>query len=239
MPSITVPSASTSTAVGRGSTHGEGGAAAGESWDGMAASGCEMMAARLGSGPPAVKCRRGAAILAAGENGYAGRDRAARPRLARKGCSMPLRDEFREAMKEAMRAGDKTRLSTMRLITSTLKDRDIEARGAGKGEIGEPEIVAMLQKMVKQRHESAAMYEKGGRAELAAQENAEIAIITGFLPRQMDEAAVAAAIKEAIAATGASGIKDMGKVMARLKESHAGSMDFAKAGPMVKAALAG
>ncbi|MFI5014319.1 MAG: GatB/YqeY domain-containing protein [Hyphomicrobiales bacterium] len=152
---------------------------------------------------------------------------------------MSLRETFNTVMKEALKAGDKPRLSAVRLINAAVKDRDIEARGAGKGQASEDEIVALLQKMVKQRHESAGLYEKGARPELAAQERAEIAVISSFLPQQLGESEVAAAIKEAIIATGAAGIKDMGKVMAALKERHAGRMDFSKAGPAVKAALSG
>jgi uncharacterized protein YqeY len=142
-------------------------------------------------------------------------------------------------MKDAMKSGDKPRLSAVRLVNAAIKDRDIEARGAGKGQATEDEIVGLLQRMIKQRHESAAMYEKGARPELAAQENAEIAVISSFLPQQLGESEVAAAIKEAIAATGAASLKDMGKVMAALKERHAGEMDFSKVGPAVKAALSG
>jgi len=149
---------------------------------------------------------------------------------------MALRDEFSSSMKDAMRAGDKMRLSTIRLITSSVKDREIEARGIGK-EIGEDDILALLQKMVKQRQESLKIYEDAGRMDLAEQERGEIAVITGFLPQQMDEAAVAAAIDAAIAATGAAGIKDMGKVVAALKQAHAGQMDFGKASAIVKAKL--
>ncbi len=152
---------------------------------------------------------------------------------------MSLRERFNAAMKEAMKSGDKPRLSAVRLVNAAIKDRDIEARGAGKGQATEDEIVGLLQRMIKQRHESAAMYEKGARPELAAQENAEIAVISSFLPQQLGESEVAAAIKEAIAATGAASLKDMGKVMAALKESHAGKMDFSKVGPAVKAALSG
>jgi hypothetical protein len=152
---------------------------------------------------------------------------------------MSLRERFNTAMKDALKSGDKPRLSAVRLINAAVKDRDIEARGAGKERATEDEIVALLQKMIKQRHESAAMYEKGARPELAAQEKAEIAVITAFLPQQLDESEVAAAIKEAIAATGAASVKDMGKVMAALRERHAGRIDFSKAGPAVKAALGG
>jgi uncharacterized protein YqeY len=152
---------------------------------------------------------------------------------------MSLREIFNGAMKDALKSGDKTRLSTVRLINAAVKDRDIEARGAGKEKATEDEIVSLMQKMIKQRHESAALYEKGGRPELAAQEMAEIGVISSFLPQQLDESEVAAAIKEAIAATGAASLKDMGKVMAALRERHAGRMDFSKVGPAVKTALSG
>ena len=150
---------------------------------------------------------------------------------------MSLREKLNAAMKDAMKSGDKARLSAVRLINAAVKDRDIEARSAGKERASDEEIVALMQKMIKQRHESAAMYEKGGRPELAAQEQGEIAVISSFMPQQLSESEVAAAIKEAIAATGASSVKDIGKVMAALKERHAGKMDFSKAGPAVKAAL--
>lgn len=152
---------------------------------------------------------------------------------------MSLRERFTEAMKEAMKSGDKPRLSAVRLINSAVKDRDIEGRGSGKKEASEEEIVTLLQKMIKQRQESAALYDKGARAELAAQERAEIAVISSFLPQQLDEGEVAKVIKEAIAATSASSIKDMGKVMAWMRERHAGKIDFSKAGPAVKSALSG
>ena len=150
---------------------------------------------------------------------------------------MSLRERLNAAMKDAMKSGDKARLSAVRLINAAVKDRDIEARSAGKERASDEEIVALMQKMIKQRHESAAMYEKGGRPELAAQEQGEIAVISSFMPQQLSESEVAAAIKEAIAATGALSVKDMGKVMAALKERHAGKMDFSRAGPAVKAAL--
>ena len=152
---------------------------------------------------------------------------------------MSLRDSFNAAMKEAMKAGDKPRLSAVRLIIAAIKNLDVEARGAGKGSASDEEIVVAMQKMIKQRHESADLYENGSRTELAAQERGEIAVISTFLPAQLSESEVAAAIKEAITATRAASIKDMGKVMAALKERHAGKMDFAKAGPAVKAALGG
>ena len=150
-----------------------------------------------------------------------------------------MRDEFSAALKDAMRAGDTRRASTVRLINSALKDRDIEARGAGRGPLTDEEILGLLQKMVKQRQESLKIYEDNNREDLASQEREEIAIILGFMPQQMDEAAVAAAIAEAVAATGAAGMKDMGKVMAALKEKYAGRMDFGKASAAIKAKLAG
>jgi uncharacterized protein YqeY len=148
-----------------------------------------------------------------------------------------LRDRFTSDLKEAMKAGDKPRLGTIRMIQAALKDKDIEARGSGKGPISDDEILQLLQKMVKQRQESARMYVDGGRPELAEQENAEIAIISAFLPKQMDEAEAKAAIAAVIAETGAAGVKDMGKVMGELKARYAGQMDFGKASPLVKQLL--
>jgi len=148
-----------------------------------------------------------------------------------------LRDRFMSDLKEAMKGGDKPRLGTIRLIQAALKDKDIEARGAGKGPISDDEILQLLQKMVKQRQESAKMYGDGGRPELADQENAEIAVISLYLPKQMDEAEAKAAIAAVIAETGAAGVKDMGKVMGELKARYAGQMDFGKASPLVKQLL--
>ena len=148
-----------------------------------------------------------------------------------------MREQFTEAMKAAMRAGDKPRLGTIRLIMAALKDKDIEARGAGRGEASADEILGTLQKMIKQRQESADVYDKGGRPELAAAERAEIEVVASFLPKQMDEAEVKAAIAAAIAATGAASMKDMGKVVAELRGKFAGKMDFGKASGLVKAAL--
>lgn len=148
-----------------------------------------------------------------------------------------LRDRFMSDLKEAMKAGEKPRLGTIRLIQAALKDKDIEARGAGKGPISDDEILQLLQKMVKQRQESAKMYGDGGRPELADQENAEIAIISVYLPKQMDEAEARTAIAAVIAETGAAGVKDMGKVMGELKTRYAGQMDFGKASPLVKQLL--
>ena len=149
-----------------------------------------------------------------------------------------LRPALNDALKNAMKAKDQRALSTVRLILAALKDRDIAARGTGSSDpIPDSAILEMLQKMVKQRHESIDMYVKGGRPELAQQEREEIAVIESFLPKQMGEAEMSAAVEAAIAATGAAGIKDMGKVMAALKQDHAGVMDFAKAGGLVKQKL--
>jgi hypothetical protein len=149
-----------------------------------------------------------------------------------------LRDEFTERMKTALRARDTRTLSTVRLIIAGLKQKDIEARGAGNpAGIAEPEIQRMLQGMVKQRRESIELYEKGNRPELARQEGEEIAVIESFLPRQMDDAAIEEAAKAAIAESGAAGLKDMGKVMGALRERHAGVLDMAKAGAAVKRLL--
>ena len=149
-----------------------------------------------------------------------------------------MRAKFMNDMKEAMKAGDKRRLDTIRLINAALKDRDIAARGEGKT-VSDEEILALLQKMIKSRQESADIYEKNARPELAAQERGEIEVISSYLPKQMDEAAVAAAIKAAIAETGAASMKDMGKVVGALKAKYTGQMDFAKASAAVKAALSG
>ena len=149
-----------------------------------------------------------------------------------------LRQRFQDSLKEAMKAKDQPRVSAVRLIIAKLKERDIDARGKGNAEgIPDAEIQQMLQGMVKQRRESIELYEKGGRKELADQEREEIAVIERFLPQQMGEAEMEAAIRAAIASTGAAGPKDMGRVMAALKERHAGSMDFSKASPIAKRLL--
>jgi uncharacterized protein len=150
-----------------------------------------------------------------------------------------MREVFTEALKEAMRAGDKRRVSTLRLISAALKDRDIEARGAGKGPLPDEDILGLLQKMIKQRQESLKIYQDAGRADLADQESDEIAIITSFLPKQLEGVEIDTAIAAAIAQTGASSMKDMGKVVAALKERYAGRMDFGKASVAVKAKLMG
>jgi uncharacterized protein YqeY len=149
-----------------------------------------------------------------------------------------LREKLTEAMKDAMRAKDQAALGTIRLIIAKLKDVDIAARTEASREgVADDKILSMMQGMIKQRNESIALYEKGGRADLAEKEKAEIAVIERFLPQQMDEAAVEAAVREAIAAAGATSIKDMGGVMAALKGKYAGQMDFAKASAAVKKAL--
>lgn len=149
-----------------------------------------------------------------------------------------LRARLTTEMKEAMKAGDKDKLATVRMIQAALKDKDIEARGLGKEPASDEEILSLLQKMIKQRTESASVYDQGGRPELAANERAEIAIIEAFLPKQMDEAEMRAAVDAAILETGAAGQKDMGRVIAALKGNFAGRMDFGKASGLVKAALA-
>jgi len=149
-----------------------------------------------------------------------------------------MRERFTTMMKEAMKAGDRRRLDTVRMIQAALKDKDIEARGAGKT-VSDDDILALLQKMVKSRQESADIYAKAGRPELELQEREEIAIINEFLPRQLSEDEAKAAVAQAIAETGAASMKDMGKVVAALKAKHAGQMDFARASGLVKAALGG
>lgn len=148
-----------------------------------------------------------------------------------------MRERFTQDMKDAMKAGDKRRLSTVRLVQAALKDKDIEARGAGRGQASDEDILGLLQKMIKQRQESAGIYEDAGRAELAAQEREEAAIIAAYLPQQMDEAEMRAAITAAIAETGASSVKDMGKVIGALRGRYAGQMDLGKASSLVKEML--
>ena len=153
---------------------------------------------------------------------------------------MSLRAQLTDAMKEAMKAKDAKRLATVRLMLAALKDRDIAARSETNTElIGDDDILTLLAKMIKQREESATVYRQGGRPELAENEEAEIAIIRTFMPRQMDEADAKAAIQAVIAEVGAASIKDMGKVMAVLKERYAGQMDFGKASAATKDALSG
>lgn len=154
---------------------------------------------------------------------------------------MELRDRINDALKTAMKEKDTARLSTLRLINAAIKDRDIAKRGEGgdgadQGVSGD-EILQILGKMVKQRHESARAYEEGGRLELAEQERAEILVVEEFLPKQLDAEETAAAVDSAIAETGATSIRDMGKVMGVLKAKYTGQMDFGTVGPMVKARL--
>jgi uncharacterized protein YqeY len=150
---------------------------------------------------------------------------------------MTLRTRFMDEMKASMKAGTAARTSTIRMVMAKLKDTDIAARPTGVEQVPEEQIVSMLRGMVKSRRESVEMYQKGNRPELAEKEEAEIAVIEGFLPQQMDDAALQAAVDEAVATTGAASIKDMGKVMAELRAKHAATMDMAKAGPLVKAKL--
>lgn len=151
---------------------------------------------------------------------------------------MLLRDRLQTALKEAMKAKEADRLSTLRLINAAIKDREIALRGeADGGVVGEPEILQIMGKMVKQRQESARAYEEGGRLELAEKELAEIGVIQEFLPRQMEQAEIATALDKAVAETGAASIRDVGKVMAVLKAKYTGQMDFGAVGALVKARL--
>lgn len=149
-----------------------------------------------------------------------------------------MREKITADLKTAMKAGDRARVDALRLINAGLKDKDIEARGAGKT-LSEDDVLALLQKMIKSRQESLDIYEKNNRPELADKERFEIAVISSYLPSQMSEAEVAEAIHAAVAELGATSIKDMGKVVAALKAKYAGRMDFGKASAVVKAALTG
>ncbi|MGC1862570.1 MAG: GatB/YqeY domain-containing protein [Methylocystis sp.] len=149
-----------------------------------------------------------------------------------------MREKITADLKTAMKAGDRAKVDALRLINAGLKDKDIEARGAGKT-LSEDDVLALLQKMIKSRQESLDIYEKNNRPELADKERFEIAVISSYLPSQMSEAEVAEAIRAAVAELGATSIKDMGKVVAALKAKYAGRMDFGKASAVVKAALAG
>jgi uncharacterized protein YqeY len=152
---------------------------------------------------------------------------------------MALRDQFTDQLKTSMKAGDAPRTSTLRMILARLKDTDIAARPKGIDKVPDEEVLSMLRGMVKSRRESVDLYRQGNRPELAAKEEAEIAVIEAFLPQQMDDASTAAAVDAAVAETGAASIKDMGKVMAALKAKYAATLDMAKAGPLVKAKLGG
>jgi hypothetical protein len=151
---------------------------------------------------------------------------------------MGLREQFSEQVKASMKAGNAPRTSTLRMILARLKDIDIAARPKGVDRVPDEEIVAMLRGMAKSRRESVELYRQGQRQDLVDKEEAEIAVIESFLPQEMDDAAMQAAVEEAVAETGAASIKDMGKVMAALRAKHAATLDMAKAGPMVKARLA-
>lgn len=148
---------------------------------------------------------------------------------------MTLRDDINTALKQAMRDRAADRLSTLRLVTAAIKDRDIAARGNGdEGSVGDDEVLGILSKMVKQRQESARTYEEGGRLDLAERELGEITVIEEFLPKKLDDGEIIAAIDAAIAEIGASSIRDMGKIMGVLKSKYTGQMDFGQVGPMVK-----
>jgi uncharacterized protein YqeY len=148
-----------------------------------------------------------------------------------------MREKLTESMKEAMKAKDSRRLSTVRLIQSAVKDRDIANRGVGKDAATDDEILQILQKMVKQREESAKIYEDAGRAELASQEREDIDVLKTFMPEQLSDEKVGEIVAAVVAEIGAAGMKDMGKVMAILRERYAGQMDFAKASGVIKAKL--
>ena len=152
---------------------------------------------------------------------------------------MPLRDDFTAQLKTAMLAHDAPRVSTLRMITAKLKDTDIASRPKGVDKIPDDEILAMLRGMVKSRRESVDLYRQGNRPELVAKEEAEIVVIEAFLPAQLDDAALEATIAAAITTTNATTIKDMGKVMAALKAQHGAALDMSRAGPLVRAKLAG
>jgi uncharacterized protein YqeY len=150
----------------------------------------------------------------------------------------PMREKITQDLKVAMKAGDRAKVDALRLINAALKDKDIEARGAGKT-LTDDDLLALLQKMIKSRQESLDIYEKAGRADLADKEKGEIAVISAYLPQQLSESEVADAVAAAIAEVGAASIKDMGKVVATLKAKYTGRMDFGKASAAVKAALGG
>lgn len=148
-----------------------------------------------------------------------------------------LRDDISNSMKDAMKARDEKRVSTLRMVNAAIKNADIEARGQGKEPLDDGAVLGLLQKMIKQRQESVELYDKGGRPELAAAERNEIEIITGYLPKQMSDAEMTAAIEAAIKETGAASMKDMGKVVGVLRGKYAGQMDFGKASGKVKELL--
>ena len=148
-----------------------------------------------------------------------------------------LRDNINNAMKEAMKARDERRVSTLRMMNAAIKNADIEARGQGKEPLNEADLLSLFQKMIKQRQESAELYEKGGRPELATQEKGEITIISSYLPQQMSDVEAGAAISALLQEINAETMKDMGRAMATLKERFAGKMDFSKASGKIKELL--
>ena len=150
-----------------------------------------------------------------------------------------LRDDINNALKDAMKAGDARRVSTLRLVNSSLKNADIEARGQGKPPLTDEDLLSLLQKMIKQRQESVELYQKGGRADLVAQEQGEIDIIASYLPKQMSEDEIGTVIAALVKETGATAMKDMGRVMAAIKERYAGKLDTGKASAAVKKLLSG
>ena len=150
-----------------------------------------------------------------------------------------LRDDINNAVKDAMKSGDARRVSTLRLVNSSIKNADIEARGQGKPPLTDEELLSLLQKMIKQRQESVELYQKGNRADLVAQEQGEIDIISGYLPAQMSEAEIGTVIAALVKETGATAMKDMGRVMAAIKERYAGKLDVGKASAAVKKLLSG
>jgi uncharacterized protein YqeY len=153
--------------------------------------------------------------------------------------SPTLRERLVDELKLAMKSGNKARVGAVRLIQAAVKDKDIESRGAGRGQASDDEILSVMQKMIKQRQESAAIYAANARPELAETENGEIAVISSFMPKQLSEDEVKAAIAAAISEAGATSMKDMSKVVAVLKAAYAGQMDFASASGLVKSALSG
>jgi len=156
-----------------------------------------------------------------------------------------MRERLNQDIKDAMKSGDKPKLATLRLINAAIKDRDIAARvdekgqSTGKDKVEDSEILALFQKLIKQRRDSIESFEKGGRQDLADKEKSEIVVIEAYLPKQMDEAEIKAAVEAVVGELGANSLKDMGRTMAALKERHTGQMDFSKASAMVKALLAG
>lgn len=150
---------------------------------------------------------------------------------------MGIRERFTDGLKTSMRAGDAARTSTLRMILARLKDMDIAARPKGITAIPDEDVLSMLRGMVKSRRESVELYMQGNRPELAAKEEAEIAVIEGFLPQPMSEADLTAAVEEAVEASGAASVKDMGRVMAALKATHGAVLDMGRAGPLVRARL--